>query len=67
MKSIIIKPRDSKEFEIAFSLISEFGKDRKQMTLEDDEEISFAFLMNVADSAKEATSKVVMKKTAMKK
>lgn len=67
MKSVIIKPRDSKEFEIAFSLISEFGKDRKLMTLEDDEEISFAFLMNVADSAVEATSKVVMKKTAMKK
>lgn len=67
MKSIIIKPRDSKEFEIAFSLISEFGKDRKRMTLQDDEEISFVSLMNVEDSVEEATSKVVMKKTAMKK
>ena len=63
MKSLVITPSDKKEFEIAFSLITEFGKDCKRMTLEDDEEISFAFLMNVVDSTKEATNKVVTKKT----
>ena len=63
MKSIVIKPCDNKEFEVVFALITEFGKDRKRMTLDDDEEISFAFLMNVADSTKEAISKVVTKKT----
>ena len=63
MKSIIIKPCDNKEFEVVFALITEFGKDRKRMTLEDDEEISFAFLMNVADSPKEVTGKVVTGKT----
>lgn len=63
MKSIIIKPCDNKEFEIVFALITEFGKDRKRMTLEDDEEISFAFLMNDADSTKEVISKVASQKT----
>jgi len=60
---MIIKPRDSKEFEVAFSLIREFGKERKLITLEDDEEISFAFLFNVVDSPKEDISKTVVKKT----
>lgn len=63
MKSIVITPTDKMEFEISFSLLNEFGKDRKLLSLDDDEEISFAFLMNVADSTKEAISKVVTKKT----
>ena len=63
MKSLIITPSGKKEFEIVLTLLSDFGKERKLLSLEDDEEISFAFLMNVADSTKEAISKVVTKKT----
>lgn len=64
MKSIIIKPRDKKEFDEALSLLPDFGKERNRLSLEDDDEIGFAFLMNVADLAKEGAGKVINKKTA---
>jgi hypothetical protein len=47
MKTVNIVPRDKKEFDKALLLIMEFGKERKLLSLEDDEDISFAFLMNV--------------------
>ncbi len=62
MKSIIIKPRDSKEFEMAFSSISDFAKDHKRMTLADDDEISFVCLVNVANSTLNALTNVISKK-----
>ncbi len=63
MKSLIITPSGKKEFEIVLTLLSDFGKERKLLSLEDDEEISFAFLMNVEDSPKEVTGRVVTGKT----
>jgi len=47
MKIVNIVPRDKKEFDKALLLIMEFGNERKLLSLEDDEDISFAFLMNV--------------------
>lgn len=64
MKSIRITPRNKKEFDIAFSLIVEFGKERNRLSLEEDDDISFAFLMKDTDSVKEDAGKVVAKKIA---
>ncbi len=64
MKSIRITPRNKKEFDIAFSLIVEFGKERNRLSLEEDDDISFAFLMKDTDSVKEDVGKVVAKKIA---
>jgi len=62
VKSIVIKVIDKKEFEIVFSLMTEFGKDSKRLSLQDEEEISFAFLMNMTDRMKEVAGKIVTKK-----
>lgn len=64
MKSIFIKPRDNKEFDKAFSMLVEFGKERKRLTLKDDEEISFAFLIKAGVEAPQVQEKVVSKKPA---
>ncbi len=61
MKSIVIKPFDNKDFEKAFSLLTEFGKEPKLHALKDDE-IGFAFLMNVVDTTKEVAGKGIIKK-----
>jgi hypothetical protein len=62
MKSVIIKPSDKKEFDAAISFLKEFGKERKRLSLEDDVEISFAFLMKETDSTKEIADKNAKKK-----
>jgi hypothetical protein len=49
MKSVFINPRDKKEFDKSFSLLIEFGKERKRLTLDDDDDISFVFLMQSSD------------------
>jgi len=55
MKTVNIVPRDKKEFNKALLLIMEFSKERKLLSLEDDEDISFAFLMNVNVDALESS------------
>ena len=49
---------------MAFSLLVEFGNDRKALSLEEDEEISFAFLMKDKESTREIVGKVDIKKLA---
>jgi hypothetical protein len=61
MKSVIIKPIDKKEFDVAFSFLKESGKERKHLSLEDDVEIGFAFLMKETDITKEIADKNVKK------
>lgn len=63
MKSLIITPRDKREYESAFSLLAEFGKERNRLSLDDDEEISFAFLMKDAESIEEFADKSFPKKS----
>jgi hypothetical protein len=61
MRSVTIIPRDKKEFDTTLSLLIDFGKDRNLLTLEDDENISFAFLMKKQDVSVEVPAKVSSK------
>ncbi len=63
MKSVLINPRDKKEFDKAFSLLIEFGKERKRLTLDDDDDISFVFLMKSGDEVFHVEEKVISKKS----
>lgn len=63
MRSVTIIPRDKKEFQTAFSLLIDFGKERNLLTLEDDDTISFAFLMKEKDVSAEVPAKVSAKKS----
>ncbi len=62
MKSVFINPRDKKEFDKSFSLLIEFGKERKRLTLDEDDDISFVFLMK--SRGEEVHEKVISKKSA---
>ena len=62
MKSVSIAPRNKKEFDLAFDLLTEFGEGRRPLSWEGKGEIGFVFLVNVMGSAKEMTGKVVEKK-----
>jgi hypothetical protein len=64
MRSVIVNPFDKREFDVAFSLLIEFGKDRNRLSLEEDEEISFAFLMKEKESISEISVTLETKKTA---
>lgn len=63
MKSITIAPRNQKEFYVAFNLLTEFGKERKRLSLDDDDDISFAFLMKESENTKEDAGNVFVKKS----
>ncbi len=45
MKSIYIIPRDKKEFSVALTCVIEFSRERKRLSLSEDENIGFSFLM----------------------
>ncbi len=60
MKSVIIKPIDKKEFDVAISFLKEFGKEGKRLSLED-VEIGFVFLMKETDISKKIADKNVKK------
>lgn len=62
MKSVIVNPRNEKEFELAFSLMKEFSKDQKSLSLDEGDHIGFAFLMNKTQQVKETPVKVITKK-----
>ncbi len=62
MKSVSIAPRNKKEFDLAFDLLTEFGEGRRPLSWEGKGEIGFIFLMNVTHSAKETTGMVVEKR-----
>ena len=64
MKSIFTIPRDKKEFEKAFSLLIEFGKERKLLTLDDDDEISFAFLLKTGSIVSQTQEKDISRKSS---
>jgi hypothetical protein len=63
MRSVTIISRDKKEFHTAFSLLIEFGKERNLLTLNDDDDISFAFLMKEKNDSVEDPVKVSAKKS----
>jgi hypothetical protein len=63
MRSVIIRPRTKKEFDVVFSLLKEFGKERNRLSLDEDDDICFAFLVKETESAKEVASNVIMKKS----
>jgi hypothetical protein len=62
MKSVTIAPHNKKELDLAFDLLTEFGEGTRPLSWDGKGDIGFVFLMNVTDSAKEATGKVVEKK-----
>ncbi len=61
MRSVTITPHDKKEFHTAFSFLIDFSKERNLLTLEDDDTISFAFLMKEKDVSVEIPAKVSAK------
>jgi hypothetical protein len=63
MKSVLITPRDKKEFDKAFLELIELGKERKRLTQKDDDEISFAFLMNFRQDTAPIQARIVSKKS----
>jgi hypothetical protein len=64
MRSVTIAPRNKKEFDLAFDLLTEFGEGTRPVSWDGKGEIGFIFLMNVTDNAKETTGKVIEKKLA---
>jgi hypothetical protein len=62
MRSVIITPHYKKEFDLAFSLMIEFGRERKRLSLDDGGDISFVFLMKEIDNPKEVSGKIIAKK-----
>ncbi|MEY4931638.1 MAG: hypothetical protein RI909_2362 [Bacteroidota bacterium] len=62
MKSIIVNPRNEKEFESAFSLMKEFSKDQKSLSLDEGDDITFAFLMNKSEKTNDVPAKVITRK-----
>ncbi|MCU0369544.1 MAG: hypothetical protein MUF39_12010 [Cyclobacteriaceae bacterium] len=46
MSSLIINPSTEKDFETALNLLTEFGKNSRPMSMEQNEVTSFIFLMN---------------------
>lgn len=64
MKSLFINPRDKKEFDKSFSLLIEFGKERKRLTLDDDDDICFVYLMKSGDEVNHVEEKIISKKSA---
>jgi len=63
MKSLIINPSNEKEFNSTLSQLSEYGKERNLLTLEDDDTIGFVFLMK----AKNEPGLITPPKTPIKK
>jgi len=64
MKSLVIHPRNKKEFDSALSSLPEFGRGRNLLTLEDDDSICFVFLMKAKDAAEETSVSSAIKKPA---
>jgi hypothetical protein len=62
MVSVIITPRDKKEFNLAFDLLPEFGNGRKPLEWDGKGDIGFIFLLNESDTSKDVTDKMVAKK-----
>jgi hypothetical protein len=46
MSSLIINPSTEKDFETALTLLTEFGKNSRPISMEQNEVTSFIFLMN---------------------
>jgi hypothetical protein len=46
MSSLIINPSNEKDFETALSLLTEFGKNSRPISMDQSEVTSFVFLIN---------------------
>jgi hypothetical protein len=62
MKSVTIAPRNKKELDLAFDLLTEFREGTRPLSWDGKGEIGFVFLMNFNESAKEITGNLVDKK-----
>jgi hypothetical protein len=67
MKSINIVPRDREEFDMAFSLLTKFCEERILLSLEEDEDIIFAFLIRHKEESAQVPVKVIEKKSGNEK
>ena len=63
MKSVFIIPRSKKEFDKALSLLIDYGKERKHITLEEDDDLSFAFLMKAEEEGTQVLEKINLNKS----
>lgn len=61
MSSVIIIPDTKKQFDSAFTLLTEFGSRQKGLSWDDEVDFNFAFLKKEKESVNEA-DKVVSKK-----
>jgi hypothetical protein len=64
MKSVYIHTHDKKEFDKAFSLLIEFDNERKPLTLDEDDDIGFVFLLKIKDDSALVQEKLVSKKSS---
>ena len=62
MRSVTIAPRNKKEFDLAFDLLTKFGEGRRPLSWEGKGEIGFIFLSNETGSIIETISKIGEKK-----
>jgi hypothetical protein len=58
MRTVIITPRDKREFDLAFGLMIESGKERKRQLVDERDDIGFCFLMQESHRSKEVDDKV---------
>jgi hypothetical protein len=63
MRSVYIHTHNKKEFDKAFSLLIEFDKERKMITLKDDEDIGFVFLLKFKEDSALLQEKILSKKS----
>jgi hypothetical protein len=61
MSSVIITPGTKKQFDSAFTLLTEFGSRQKRLSWDDEADFNFAFLKKEKESVTEAVT-VVSKK-----
>ncbi len=54
MSSVIITPGTKKQFDSAFTLLTEFGSRQKRLSWDDEVDFNFAFLKKERESVNEA-------------
>jgi hypothetical protein len=62
MESVLITPRNKKEFQFISDLLNKLGIASKKLSLEEKEDLGLALLMSEADRSKKVSEKLIIRK-----
>jgi hypothetical protein len=62
MESVLITPRNKKEFQFISDLLNKLGIANKKLSLEEKEDLGLTLAMGEADRSRKVSEKLVMKK-----